>query len=162
MFINLLYRIDKVTVSPNPISKTVITGSWIIKITPYTVYVAHQNHVSLNLLDNEEHNLTINSQIGAQFLSVQVTQIPNQQPLFTIRLNALDYTDMQDRLQSPINNVRGIVIKQVIFLVLDDLIFYYTIYYTRMSIHVSVKSSMMKLLKILCTRVERYFLHCQS
>ena len=34
------------------------------------------------------------------------------QPLFTIRLNALDYRDVQDRLQAPIDNVRGLVVHQ--------------------------------------------------
>jgi len=69
--------------------------------------------VTLNLLKNEEHDVTINSSTGAQFLSIQVEDIQNKEPLFIIRLNALDYADMVDRLQNPINNVRGIIINQV-------------------------------------------------
>jgi len=68
--------------------------------------------VTLNLLKNEEHDVTINSSTGAQFLSIQVEDIQNKEPLFIIRLNALDYADMVDRLQNPINNVRGIIINQ--------------------------------------------------
>jgi len=105
-------RIDKVSISTNPVSKAVLTNTWIIKISPYSVKVAHQNHVTLSLLKNEEHNVSINSSTGAQFLSIQVEDIQNKEPLFTIRLNALDYADMVDRLQSPINNVRGIIINQ--------------------------------------------------
>ena len=101
------------SISTNPISKTVLTNSWIIKISPYSVQAAHQNHVTLNLLKNEELNVTVDSSTGAQFLSVQVEHIQSKSSLFTIRLNALDYADMVDRLQSPINNLRGIIINQV-------------------------------------------------
>lgn len=106
------YRIDKVTVRTNPVSKTVVTNSWIIKVEPYVVQVAHQNHVTLQLENSEEHTYTADSQT-AQYLWVNVEHIQTKQKLFTIRLNAVDYADMQDRLQTRISNVRGLLINQV-------------------------------------------------
>lgn len=76
------------------------------------VRVAHQSHVSLQLENAEEHNYTLDSQI-AQYLWVNVKHIQNRRELFTVRLNAIDYADMQDRLQSRISNVRGLIINQV-------------------------------------------------
>ena len=108
----LLYRIDKVIISTNPITKTVITNSWIIKVDPYTVKLARQSDVQLQLENSEEHNFTNDSQT-AQYLSVWVEHVQSHEKLFSIRLNAVDYLDMQDRLQSPVNNVRGVVINQV-------------------------------------------------
>lgn len=55
-------RIDKAIIQTNPISKTVITNSWIIKVDPYNVHAAHQNHVTLQLEDAEEHNFTADRQ----------------------------------------------------------------------------------------------------
>ena len=58
----VINRIDKVIIRTNQVSKTVITNSWIIKVDPYMICAAHQNHVSLQLADAEEHNLTVDSQ----------------------------------------------------------------------------------------------------
>lgn len=74
--------------------------------------IAHQSHVELQLENSEEHNYTVDSQT-AQYLWVNVKHIQSRQELFTIRLNAIDYADMQDRLQSRISNVRGLTINQV-------------------------------------------------
>lgn len=96
--------------------------------------------MALNLLKNEQHDVTINSSTGAQFLSIQVENIQNQEPLFTIRLNALDYADMVDRLQSPINNVRGIIINQVFSFETNSIRYFDNFFYHfRMFTHVSVK-----------------------
>ena len=107
------YRIDKVSISTNAVIKTIITNSWILKVEPYAVHAAHQSHVTLQLENSEQHELTANSPGGVQFLLVRVEQVRNQELLFRIRLNATDYRDVQDRLQSPINNIRGISIHQV-------------------------------------------------
>lgn len=104
-------RIDKVTVRTNPVSKTVITSSWIIKVEPYAVRVAHQNHVTLELENAEEHDYTPDSQT-TQYLWVKVEQLQTRKKLFSIRLNAMDYADMQNRLQRSISNVRGLLINQ--------------------------------------------------
>lgn len=89
-----------------------ITNSWIIKVEPYTVHLAHQNHVALQLVECDEHTFTPDRQV-AQFLSVRVEHVQTHQFLFMIRLNARDYADVQDRLQSPIANVRGVVVNPV-------------------------------------------------
>lgn len=89
-----------------------ITNSWILKVEPYTVHLAHQNHVALQLVDFDEHTFTPDRQV-AQFLSVRVDHVQTRQHLFTIRLNARDYSDVQDRLQSPIANVRGVDVNPV-------------------------------------------------
>ena len=90
-----------------------MTNSWIIKVEPYVVQVAHQNHVTLQLENSEEHTYTVDSQT-AQYLWVNVEHIQTRQKLFTIRLNAVDFADMQDRLQTRISNVRGLLINQVV------------------------------------------------
>lgn len=79
---------------------------------PYTVHLAHQNHVTLQLVDCDEHTFTPDRQV-AQFVSVRVEHVQTHKSLFTIRLNARDYSDVQDRLQSPIANVRGVEVNPV-------------------------------------------------
>lgn len=94
-----------------------ITNSWIIKVEPYSIFAAHQNHVSLQLENAEDYNLTADSQT-AQYLTVHVEHFQTKKLLFTIRLNAIDYADIQDRLQRPISNVRGLAINQVFYFII--------------------------------------------
>lgn len=74
--------------------------------------MAHQNHVTLELENAEEHDYTPDSQT-TQYLWVKVEQLQTRKKLFSIRLNAMDYADMQSRLQRSISNVRGLLINQV-------------------------------------------------
>ena len=63
----------------------IVTDSWVIRTSTYTVHVAHQSDVHLTLSAAEEHDLSHESPTGVQFLTINVSSVrPRVQP-FSIR-----------------------------------------------------------------------------
>ncbi|RUS79554.1 hypothetical protein EGW08_012684 [Elysia chlorotica] len=104
-------RIDKFT-SGTPSRLVVVTDSWIIKTSTYSVFVGHQNDIHLSLSDSEEHALSYQNQMAVQYLNIQVSPVESGVKPFTIRLNSLELGDLKEKLQAPIRNARNIVIHQ--------------------------------------------------
>ncbi|WAR22491.1 TM129-like protein [Mya arenaria] len=85
-------RIDKFTSGPPTGRRIIVTDSWVIKTSTYFVHVAHQSDIHLSLSATEEHNISYEN----------------------MTLNALDYKDLKEKLQSPVRNARNIVIRQTL------------------------------------------------
>lgn len=77
-------RIDKFT-SGIPSRLVVVTDSWIIKTSTYSMNIAHQNDIHLTLTNAEEHPLSYQSQTAVQYLNITVGNIQSGAKPFNIR-----------------------------------------------------------------------------
>lgn len=77
-------RIDKFTTG-QPGRRIYITDSWVMKTTAYFVHVAHQSDIHLTLTSAEQHDLSHESNVGAQYLNIDVVSANNKVKPFTIR-----------------------------------------------------------------------------
>lgn len=77
-------RIDKFTTGAHG-RRLIVTDSWVMKTSTYSMYIAQQGDIHLTLDRTEEHPLYYESQSGAQFLNITVTSINERVGSFTIR-----------------------------------------------------------------------------
>lgn len=91
-----------------------VTDSWILKCTAYKVYIAQQTGSHLSILKSEEFQYSHDTNQAAQYIHLSVSSIAPHEQTFTLHLNALEYSELKDRLNAPIRNVRSVVIQQTI------------------------------------------------
>ncbi|XP_076472348.1 E3 ubiquitin-protein ligase TM129-like [Babylonia areolata] len=89
-----------------------VTDSWILKTSTYYVYIAHQNDIHLTLDKAEEHPLSYENSVATQYLNITVRRVEPHLKNFSIRLNALEYSDLKTKLQAQVLNARNIVVRQ--------------------------------------------------
>ncbi|XP_039304211.1 E3 ubiquitin-protein ligase TM129 isoform X2 [Solenopsis invicta] len=101
--INTEYRrIDKIVIVTNSITRVVATDNWVIKITPYKLQVAHQSDTTLVVNRSDVHLMSPTTRDQVQFINIQVKPMRAMAQEFDIRLNALDFKDLQDKVSRPI------------------------------------------------------------
>ncbi|XP_011059453.1 PREDICTED: E3 ubiquitin-protein ligase TM129 [Acromyrmex echinatior] len=101
--INTEYRrIDKIVIVTNSVTRVVATDNWIIKITPYKLQVAHQSDATLVVNKSDVHFMSPTTRDQVQFINIQVKPMRAMAQEFDIRLNALDFKDLQDKISRPI------------------------------------------------------------
>ena len=89
-----------------------VTDSWIIKCSTYKVYVAQQTEAHLSVVQSEDFLYNQDTNQSAQFLTITVMTIPPHEQKFYLNLNSLEYSDLKDRLSSPIRQARDVIIHQ--------------------------------------------------
>jgi len=108
-------RIDKFSTSPTSVFRVVVTDSWLMKISPYTLYVLRQSEARVAILGTDTQvAISDGATTGAQFLTILVTSQRNNGYSFSVRLNSLEYGDFREKLAAPIRNVRNVVIQQTL------------------------------------------------
>ncbi|XP_046743391.1 E3 ubiquitin-protein ligase TM129 isoform X2 [Diprion similis] len=101
--INIEYRrIDKIVIDTNSVTQVVVTDNWIIKVTPYKLDVAHQSDTALVLNRSDTHVMSHTSRGEVQYVNIEVKPTRPRSRSFNIRLNALDFKDLQDKVSRPI------------------------------------------------------------
>ncbi|KAL6423661.1 hypothetical protein ACFW04_010286 [Cataglyphis niger] len=101
--INVEYRrVDKIVIVTSSITRIVATDNWIIKITPYKLQVAHQSDATLIVNKSDTHLMSPTTRDQVQFINIQVKPTRAMAEAFDIRLNALDFKDLQDKVSRPI------------------------------------------------------------
>ncbi|EZA52281.1 hypothetical protein X777_08951 [Ooceraea biroi] len=101
--INTEYRrVDKLIIITNSITRIVVTDNWIIKVTPYKLYVAHQNDTTLVVNKSDTHVMSPTTRDQVQYINIQVSSLRAMTQGFDIRLNALTFEDLQDKVSRPI------------------------------------------------------------
>ncbi|XP_011497085.1 PREDICTED: E3 ubiquitin-protein ligase TM129 [Ceratosolen solmsi marchali] len=103
-------RVNTITINTNSITKVVATDNWIIKVTPYQLYFAHQSDTSLIVNKSDTHNLSSSTRGKIQYISIKITPNRSGARAFNIRLKALDFKNLQDKITRPI-----IVLESVVF-----------------------------------------------
>ena len=79
-------RVDKFTSGPSG-RRLVVTDSWLLKTSAYSVDVAHQADIHLTLVESEQHALNHEGSTGggAQFLNIEIRGIAGRVKPFSIR-----------------------------------------------------------------------------
>ncbi|ELT88394.1 hypothetical protein CAPTEDRAFT_153682 [Capitella teleta] len=104
-------RIDKFT-SGSHGKRLIVTDSWLIQMSTYTLYIAHQSDLHLQLVGADEHSISPEHSSGVQFLNIIVNTVNTAVKPFSIRILASDYNELRTKLQSPIVNARNVMIHQ--------------------------------------------------
>ncbi|XP_055605281.1 E3 ubiquitin-protein ligase TM129 [Uranotaenia lowii] len=95
-------RDDKVIIKMNPVSRIVVTESWIIKTGPYWINVAHQDDTAMVAYKSDTHDVSQEAFETVQYVNIAVKPTRSGIREFSIRINALDFKDLQDRINRPI------------------------------------------------------------
>jgi hypothetical protein len=96
-------RNDKLVKKFSAITKIIATENWIIKTSLYFVHFAHQSDTALIAIGSDTHSISIHDATdSAQFVNIQVKPTRTGVREFTIRINSLDFKDLQDRINRPI------------------------------------------------------------
>ncbi|CAG2061342.1 unnamed protein product, partial [Timema podura] len=101
-------RIDKFCVETNPVVRLIATDNWLLKVMPYNIEFARQDDSTLILSSCDNHSVSPSGPGGAQFLNIEVKSFVPNTKSFNIRLNALDFKDLQDKVNRPINVLQNI------------------------------------------------------
>lgn len=104
-------RIDKFATGA-PGARVIVTDTWVIKVTTYCLHVAQQQDIHLTVTDSRQHELTPDSNMPVQFLTIRVASINPYVKAFDIRLNSTEYGELREKLHAPISNAANVVIHQ--------------------------------------------------
>lgn len=107
-------RVDKFASGTGTMTRVIVTDSWIIKTTPYRLFIIQQSDTSLTLTESSEHALSHVSNTGIQFLTIHVNSHRDHVPSFDIRVNSQEYNDLRDKLQAPLENARNVVVHRTL------------------------------------------------
>jgi len=77
-------RFDKFATGVNPGRRIIVTDSWLLRTSAYSVDVARQCDVHLAVVGSDEHEMSPEMSTGVQFLNIDVAGV-NTKP-FRIRL----------------------------------------------------------------------------
>lgn len=102
-FGNVDYRLEKICIQTTAITRIVATENWLIKITPLTLFIAHQSDTTLVVKQADTHEISPVSSNEVQYITIEVKSQRRDVSPFTIRINALDFKDLQDRVARPIS-----------------------------------------------------------
>jgi len=106
-------RIDKISLRSSPLTRLVVTDHWVLVIGswPWSLRLSHQSDVTLHLTSSEQHRISTEGHIGgAQFLQIVVRNRRPEIADFSVRVNALEYQNFQDKISGSIENVQNVQI----------------------------------------------------
>ncbi|XP_066586221.1 E3 ubiquitin-protein ligase TM129 isoform X2 [Prorops nasuta] len=107
--INIEYRrIDKIVIDTNSMTRIIATDNWIIKVTPYRLYIAHQSDTALIVNRSDTHSMSPATRGEVQFINIEVKPTRAGAQSFDLRLNALDFKDLQDKVSRPITVLQNV------------------------------------------------------
>lgn len=96
-------RQEKLVKRFSAITKIIATENWIMKTSLYFVHFAHQSDTAIIAINSDSHNISIqDTHDSVQFVNIEVKPTRNGVRSFKIRINSLDFKDLQDRLNRPI------------------------------------------------------------
>ncbi|XP_014255088.1 E3 ubiquitin-protein ligase TM129 [Cimex lectularius] len=101
-------RVDKINLQTSTVCRVVVTDNWIIKISPYSLDIAHQRDSVLVLCTTDTHVLSHEGNGSVQYVNIEVKSTRPGINSFFIRCNALDFNNIQNRVQIPISIIEGI------------------------------------------------------
>uniref|UniRef100_A0A8C1XVM5 Transmembrane protein 129, E3 ubiquitin protein ligase n=1 Tax=Cyprinus carpio TaxID=7962 RepID=A0A8C1XVM5_CYPCA len=102
-------RIDKFS-SGCPSARVIVTDSWVMKVSTYSLHIALQQDCHLTVTGSTQHSLSPELNAPLQILTISVASInPRVQP-FHIRLKSTEYAELQEKLHAPIRNAANVVI----------------------------------------------------
>ncbi|XP_055977511.1 E3 ubiquitin-protein ligase TM129 isoform X2 [Sorex fumeus] len=104
-------RIDKFATGA-PGARVIVTDTWVMKVTTYQVHVAQQQDVQLTVTQSQQHDLSPDSNLPVQLLTICVAAARPSVQAFDIRLNSAEYGELCEKLRAPIRSAANVVIHQ--------------------------------------------------
>ncbi|XP_029805437.1 E3 ubiquitin-protein ligase TM129 isoform X2 [Suricata suricatta] len=127
-------RIDKFATGA-PGARVIVTDTWVMKVTTYRVHVAQQQDVHLTVTESQQHELSPDSNLPVQLLTIHVAStspgvqafdirngaLPSRRALVrwpspaaptSCRLNSTEYGELCEKLRAPIRSAANVVIRQ--------------------------------------------------
>ncbi|XP_043303945.1 E3 ubiquitin-protein ligase TM129 [Cervus canadensis] len=104
-------RIDKFATGV-PGARVIVTDTWVMKVTTYRVHVAQQQDVHLTVTESQQHDLSPDSNLPVQLLTIRVASANPAVQAFDIRLNSTEYGELCEKLRAPIRSAANVVIHQ--------------------------------------------------
>ncbi|XP_047422923.1 E3 ubiquitin-protein ligase TM129 [Sciurus carolinensis] len=104
-------RIDKFATGA-PGARVIVTDTWVMKVTTYRVHVAQQQDVHLTVTESRQHELSPDSNLPVQLLTICVASASPAVRPFDIRLNSTEYGELCEKLRAPIRSAANVVIHQ--------------------------------------------------
>lgn len=96
-------RSDKLLKQFSSVCKIIATENWIMKTSLYFVHFAHQSDSALIADRSDAHSISMHDTTdSAQFVNIQVKPTRRGVKNFSLRINSLDFKDLQDRINRPI------------------------------------------------------------
>lgn len=92
----IVFSVNKICIQSNAVIKIIVTENWIIKVTALKMYIAHQSDASLVV--NQANTLNFPYQNDVQYINIEVRSSRANVETFVIRINALDFRDLQDHV----------------------------------------------------------------
>uniref|UniRef100_A0A6I8NNK6 Transmembrane protein 129, E3 ubiquitin ligase n=1 Tax=Ornithorhynchus anatinus TaxID=9258 RepID=A0A6I8NNK6_ORNAN len=77
-------RIDKFATGA-PGARVIVTDTWVMKVTTYHVHIAQQQDIHLTVTDSQQHELSPDSNLPVQFLTISVASVHPYVKAFDIR-----------------------------------------------------------------------------
>ncbi|XP_074064809.1 E3 ubiquitin-protein ligase TM129-like [Macrotis lagotis] len=110
--INTEFRhIDKFATGA-PGAWVIVTDTWVMKVNTYRIHVAQQQDIHLTVTESCQQELSPDSNLPVQFLTIQVASINPLVKTFDIWLNSTEYGELREKLHAPIHNAANVVIHQ--------------------------------------------------
>ncbi|XP_031616651.1 E3 ubiquitin-protein ligase TM129 [Contarinia nasturtii] len=107
-------RDNKLCMKTSAIHSVVATANWIMKVSYYSVSVAHQSDTALIAIRSDSHDLSEISTESVQFVNIKVKPTRVGVSEFIIRINALDFKTLQDRMMRPITILDGVTFSKTV------------------------------------------------
>ncbi|KAG0710686.1 Transmembrane protein 129 [Chionoecetes opilio] len=106
-------RVDKFTSGVSSVYQVVATDNWLLKVTAYQVQLLHLRDAVLSLEGaHTTHGPEPATAPPAQLLTIKVMSVREGAPSFSIRLNSLEFGELERKIVNPVVNARHIVIQQ--------------------------------------------------
>lgn len=102
-------RIDKFS-SGCPSARVIVTDTWVLKVSTYSLHVALHQDCHLTVTDSRQHSLSPELNTPVQILTISVASLNPRVPPFHIRLKSTEYAELQEKLHAPIRNAANVVI----------------------------------------------------
>ncbi|XP_063313736.1 E3 ubiquitin-protein ligase TM129 [Pelobates fuscus] len=106
-------RIDKFATGA-PGARVIVTDTWVMKVTTYTVHVAQQQDIHLTVIDTRLQELPLEYSTPTQFITITVASVNPNISAFNIRLNSSEYGELKEKVRAPIRNAANVVIHQTL------------------------------------------------
>ncbi|XP_072291711.1 E3 ubiquitin-protein ligase TM129 isoform X2 [Eucyclogobius newberryi] len=104
-------RVDKFTAGVHG-ARVIVTDSWVLKVSTYSVSMALQSQCQVSMVHSRQHHMSPDSASPTQILTLKVDSTNRSMSPFHIRLNSIEYSELRDKLHSPVQNLTNVVIYQ--------------------------------------------------
>ncbi|KAL3267963.1 hypothetical protein HHI36_007100 [Cryptolaemus montrouzieri] len=91
-------RQGNIYIQTNSISHIVVTENWILKVTPFTIFLAHQSDSTVTVKTSDIHEISPQVYGEIQYLNIEVKSSREGVNPFIIRINSGDFQKLQNRL----------------------------------------------------------------